>query len=86
MVYYRISGRSQIGVGGVLFAGGGVGRTGLLADMQIGAEGVLEADMQVGVEGGLEADMQISYFMWGGQICKLGQRVCLKQIGGRGCA
>ena len=28
----------------------------LLADMQIGAEGVLEADMQIGAEGVLEAD------------------------------
>ena len=69
MVYSRISRLSQIGVGGVLFARGGVGRMWLLADMQIEAEGVLEADMQ------------IPYFMRGEQICKLGQGVCLKQIG-----
>ena len=62
-MYSRISRLSQIGVGGVLFARGGVGRMWLLADMQIEAEGVLEADMQ------------IPYFMRGEQICKLAEGV-----------
>ena len=69
-MYSRISRLSQIGVGGVLFARGGVGRMWLLADMQIGAEGVLEADMQ------------IPYFMRGEQrVCLKQIGVCLKQIG-----
>ena len=63
-MYSRISRLSQIGVGGVLFARGGVGRMWLLADMQIEAEGVLEADMQIEAEGVLEADWCVLEADW----------------------